>query len=106
LLVEAARQKTRIRVWCDLDLGGIRIARLIHEITSGTAEPVLMAPAIVQESKLSCPLSAESIASLRRDLEQRLDAILADTLKAILDKRQWVEQEMLLEKLSLILPSD
>ncbi len=105
LLGEAARQKARIRVWCDLDLGGIRIARLIHEITSGAAEPVLMAPATVQESKLSCSLSAEGIASLRRDLEQRPDAILADTLRAILGKSQWVEQETLLDKLSLILPT-
>jgi hypothetical protein len=106
LLGEAARQKARIRVWCDLDLGGIRIARLIHAITSGAAEPVLMDPAIVQESKLSCPLSAESMASLRRDLEQRPDAILANTLRAILYKSQWVEQETLLDKLSLILPSN
>jgi hypothetical protein len=60
LLGEAARQKARIRVWCDLDLGGIRIARLIHEITSSAAEPVLMTPAIVQESKLSCPLGTLS----------------------------------------------
>lgn len=103
LLDEAARQKARIRVWCDLDLGGIRIARLIHEITSGAAEPVLMDAATVEESKLSCSLSAEGIASLHRDLEQHPDAILADTLRAILSKRQWVEQETLLDKLSSIL---
>ena len=40
LLEQAAQQKVRIRVWCDLDLGGVRIARVIHQITSGMAEPV------------------------------------------------------------------
>lgn len=103
LLDEAARLKARIRVWCDLDLGGVRIARLIHEITSGAAEPVLMSPAIMQESKISCPLSAEGMGSLRRDLEQHPNAILADTVRAILSKGEWIEQETLLDKLPLIL---
>jgi hypothetical protein len=106
LLTEAARQRARIRVWCDLDLSGVRIARLMHDITSGAAEPVLMGPEIVQESKLNCPLSTESTASVRRDLEQRPDAILAETLRAILNKHQWVEQETLLERLPSILSSN
>jgi hypothetical protein len=106
LLGEATRQRARIRVWCDLDLSGVRIARLMHEITSGAAEPVLMGPEIVQESKVACPLSAENTATLRRDMEQHPHAILADTLRAILDRREWVEQETLLEKLPSILPPD
>lgn len=105
LLIESARQRARIRVWCDLDLSGVRIARLIHEITSGSAEPVLMGPEIVQESKLGCTLSTENSASVLRDLERRPDAILADTLRAILNKHQWVEQETLLDKLPSLFPA-
>jgi hypothetical protein len=103
LLEQAARQKAQIRVWCDLDLGGIRIVRLIHGITSGTATPVLMSPAIVQESTVSNPLSAENTASIRRDLEQHPNAILAGTLRAILGREAWVEQETLLSKLPCVL---
>jgi hypothetical protein len=104
LLVEAAQQHSRIRVWCDLDLSGVRIARLMRDITAGVAEPVLMGPEIVQEAELTCPLSAESGLGIRRDLELLPNAVLADTLRAILNKRQWVEQETLLDKLPVILP--
>jgi hypothetical protein len=103
LLAEAARQRARIRVWCDLDLSGVRIARLMQDVTSGVAEPVLMGPEIVQEAELNCPLSTESCMSIRRDLEQLPNAVLADTLRAILNKQQWVEQETLLDKLPIIL---
>ncbi len=103
LLEEAARGRARIRVWCDLDLGGIRIARLIHDITSGTAEPVLMSPVTVQESKVSCRLSAENMARIRHDLEQHPDGILADTLRAILNREEWIEQETLLSKMKFVL---
>jgi len=97
LLEDAARQKAAIRVWCDLDLGGIRIARLIHEITGGTAEPVLMNAATLERSAIASPLSAENAARIQRDVEQHPNGFLSDTLRAILAKRVWVEQEALLQ---------
>lgn len=96
LLEEAARRNAPIHVWCDLDLGGIRIARLIHELTGGVARPVLMDPATLDESPTACSLTSETIRRIQRDLEQRPHAILADTLRAILTKKGWVEQEALL----------
>lgn len=106
LLEQAAKQKVRIRVWCDLDLGGVRIARMIHQITSGVAEPVLMSPAVLHEARHSCPLTPFSAASIHRDLEQHPDAILADTLHALLSRNAWVEQETLLGKTELLLRND
>src|SRR5262249_1927889 len=96
LLEEAARQKATVRVWCDLDLGGIRIARLIHEITGGISTPVLMNPATLDLSPIRCPLLPENVTRVRRDLEQHPDALLADALRAILAKKVWIEQEALL----------
>ena len=72
LLEEAAHRKVPMRVWCDLDLRGIRIARLIHEITGGIATlaakgrdqaaQVVQSPA--RGSKLrSSSVNAESAAS-------------------------------------------
>lgn len=106
LLAEAARERATIRVWCDLDLSGVRIARVMHDITSGLAEPVLMGPEIVHGAEVNCPLSADSDANIRRDLERLPEAVLADTLRAILNKHKWVEQETLLDKLPLILSCD
>lgn len=105
VLAEAAQQQAPIRVWCDLDLGGVRIARLIEGITAGRATPVLMNPETVHESSICCPLSMENMAHIRRDLEQHPNAILADTLQAILNKRAWVEQESLLHKVRAIFAS-
>lgn len=96
LLEEASRQRRRLRVWCDVDLGGIRIARMIHEITSGIAEPILMDPEILDGSESRSSLTAENVARIRRDLEQRPAELLSDTLRAIVAKKAWVEQEALL----------
>jgi len=95
-LEQAANQKLPIHVWCDLDLAGIRIARLIHDITGGIATPILMDPEMLDEWATTCPLSPENMARIRRDLEHHPGTLLANSLRAILDKRAWQEQEALL----------
>src|SRR5438128_512581 len=68
ILEEAARQRARINVWCDIDLGGVRIARLIHRATSGLAQPVLMDPDTIGLASVGCPLTSETKRTICRDL--------------------------------------
>ena len=99
ILAEAARQCIRIQVWCDLDLGGVRIARSIHRITSGRAEPVLMNADTVRLASVGCPLNLEARRTIARDLVLHPDDILGDTLHALLERGEWIEQETLLEEM-------
>jgi hypothetical protein len=99
ILEQAARQRARIRVWCDLDLGGVRIARSIHRITSGMAEPVLMNADTVRLASVGCPLSSQAKRMMGRDLALHPDDILVDTLRSLLQRGEWIEQETLLQEL-------
>lgn len=92
----ASAASAKIRVWCDLDLGGVRIARLIREQTNGTACPALMSSELAASAPISQPLSADQVARIKRDLEASPNAFLSDTLRAILERSAWVEQETLL----------
>lgn len=96
MLTEAAARSSRVRVWCDIDLGGVTIARQIHRITSGAAEPVLMEPSIVQAARIGCPLSESTRAEIMRDIRKHPSAILSETLHAVLQRSAWIEQETLL----------
>lgn len=93
----AAAMSARIRVWCDLDLGGVRIARLIHEHTKGLAQPALMSPELVTSALVFQPLSSDQTSRIKRDLETRPTALLGNTLRALLERSAWVEQEALLD---------
>jgi hypothetical protein len=93
----AVDKAARIRVWCDLDLGGIRIARLIHARTKDIAQPALMSPELVASALAAQPLSDDQKARIRKDLEAHPTALLADTLRALLERSAWVEQEGLLD---------
>lgn len=97
LLRIAAAAKARVRIWCDLDLGGVQIARLINAEVGGTASPVLMDPEIVAAANVVQPLSPEQRARIKRDLELRPSEILSDSLRALLDRASWIEQESLLD---------
>jgi hypothetical protein len=99
ILEQAARQCARIRTWCDLDLGGVRIARSVHRITSGIAEPVLMDADAVRRASVGCPLSSEGKRIMDRDLMLHPDEILVDTLRSLLQRGEWIEQETLLQEL-------
>lgn len=98
LAERAAAAGAPVRVWADLDLDGVRIARLVLSWAPG--HPWKMSPDDLAAAE-GLPLSKEAMAAIRRDLADRPDAPLADTLRAILAAGRWVEQEALLAPLEL-----
>ena len=96
-LVEAAAGRgARIRVWADLDLDGVRIARLVHAWSAGTARFHGMTPDDLRGARRSLPLTERAVAAIRADLERQPDAPLAELLRALLETGRWVEQEAFL----------
>ncbi|HEY4589857.1 MAG TPA: DUF2399 domain-containing protein, partial [Thermoanaerobaculia bacterium] len=96
-LVElAGRAGAPLRVWADLDLDGVRIARLIASWATAEASFHRMSPEDLRNAPRHHELTARSLAAIRRDLEERPGAPLADTLRAMLDAGWWVEQEAFL----------
>jgi hypothetical protein len=92
----AKRKRATVRVWADIDLDGVRIARLIGSWSPerfGTfrmsAEDVMKAPSVQS-------LSLRSLAAIQAELKERPSAILADTLRILADRNSWVEQEVFL----------
>jgi hypothetical protein len=95
-LVEAAvADDADVRVWADLDLDGIRIARLVRR-WAPSAEPFRMSPADFAAAPVRQALTKRAEAAGRADLERNPDAMLSDTLGTILEAGEWVEQEVLL----------
>jgi hypothetical protein len=85
-----------VRIWADLDLDGVRIARLIHGWAPGHVQAWRMSGDDVHRSSVRRPLEARARAAIRADLAARPDAFLADTLRALLESDSWVEQETFL----------
>jgi len=79
-----------------MDLGGVRIARLLCDAASGMATPVLMGPALLSMKPRRRRLTPEQRAEIERDLRRGPGVLLADTLRALLHEGFWVEQEALL----------
>lgn len=94
LVERAAAAGVPVRVWADLDLDGIRIARLIDSWVP--VQPWRMSPEDLATAPETLPISARAQAALRKDLEERPDALLAETLRAILEAGRWAEQEVFL----------
>ena len=84
-----------IQALADLDLHGVRIARLVQR-WAPSATPWHMAPEDLRRAAVSKSLSQSEAAAIRRDLESRPDEVLSVTLRAFLDERATVEQEALL----------
>ncbi len=96
-LVElAGRAGAPLRIWADLDLDGVRIARLIASGSASEAAFHRMSPEDLEAAPRHHELTARSLAAIRRDLEERPCAPLADTLQAMLDLGWCVEQEAFL----------
>jgi hypothetical protein len=96
-LVElAAAAGEPLRIWADLDLDGVRIARLIASWSVAGAEFHRMSPRDLAATPQRQPLTARSLAAIRRDLAERPAAPLADSLRALLDSGFWAEQEAFL----------
>ena len=97
VLVQAAsRAGTAIRVWADLDLDGVRIVRLVAAWVPGAIQPFGMSPDHVVAAPIRRPLTARAVSAIRADLAARPTALLADTLRALLARACWVEQEAFL----------
>jgi hypothetical protein len=98
----AAAGRGCIRVWCDVDLGGVRIARLIHRAAGGRAVPVLMDGSVVRDARITCPLTRGQREGIVHDLVLHPDALLSETLKVLLERGAWVEQESLIDRLAAL----
>jgi hypothetical protein len=92
----AAARSVPVRVWADLDLDGVRIARLVAAWAPDVCRTALMSPDHVSGAKVSLPLSRRAADAIAADLARFPDALLADTLRAVLDLGRWVEQETFL----------
>lgn len=96
-LVEAAAgAAAAVRVWADLDLDGVAIARLVASWAPERVEPYCMSPADVASARVKRPLSPRAEAAIRADLAERPQALLGETLAVLLDGKCWVEQEVFL----------
>lgn len=97
VLVEAASSRgARLRAWADMDLDGVRIARLVMAWAKGACEPAFMSREDLVAARASKRLTPQATAAIERDLARRPDAPLADTLRTLLETGRWVEQEALL----------
>ena len=96
-LVRAAVEgSARIRVWEDIDLDGVRIARLVCRWASGRARPWRMSPADLKTARTTLSLSDRAARAIASDIESHPGALLRETLQAILEQGSWAEQEALL----------
>jgi hypothetical protein len=96
VVVEAATRRAPVRVWADLDLDGVRIARLVSSWAPEDCGPLLMSPQDLRSAPASRPLSTRAAAAIASDLNAQPDALLSGTLRSILEMSRWVEQEALL----------
>lgn len=95
-LVEAASRRARVRAWADLDLDGVRIARIV----AGWARDCgfhRMEPENAS-AFTGLPLALRARVAVARDLAMHPGEPLAETLRAILTAGRWVEQEEMLGK--------
>ncbi len=91
LALAAARAGASVRVWADLDLDGIRIARLVA--SWAPAAFFRMSPDDVVAARVGRRLTAGQAQRIEADLASQPGAPLVDTLRAILHRGEWIEQE-------------
>lgn len=96
IVTAAAREGVKVRVWCDLDLDGVRIVRLIASWVPAKVEPFCMSPEDLAFVPRGQPLSPRAVAAMKANLSGEPHALLAETLHEILRRREWVEQEAFL----------
>jgi hypothetical protein len=80
----------------------VRIARLIHRAAGGRAVPVLMDGSVVRDARITCPLTRGQREGIVHDLVLHPDALLSETLKVLLERGAWVEQESLIDRLAAL----
>ena len=96
LIERAAGLGGRIRIWADLDLDGIRIARLVRSWAPAAIETFRMSPEDVVAAPRRIRLTDRARRAILTELDGRPGMFLADTLRALLASDSWVEQECFL----------
>lgn len=90
----AARLDLPVRVWADLDLDGVRIARIVGSWAGPHWLPWRMSPEDAHTAAVRRPLTDRGREAIQADLRALPDAPLADTLRALLEIDGTVEQEV------------
>jgi hypothetical protein len=83
-----------VRVWADLDLDGVRIARLIRSWAGEQWQPWRMSADDIRAAKVRRPLSSKAREAIEKDLRLLPNAPLAETLQTLLEVDATVEQEV------------
>jgi hypothetical protein len=97
LIENASRRGARMRIWADIDLDGVRIARLVQSWASNSnVEAFRMSPEDLAAAPQRLDLSERSRSAISADLSNSPHGFLADTLRALLKAGSWVEQECFL----------
>lgn len=92
-VVEAAvRADSPVNIWCDLDLDGVRIARLIASWWPATRF-FRMTPDALADAPRTLPLTARARRAIQRELAASPEDDLTDTLRALQNGGVWAEQE-------------
>lgn len=95
-VIEAARRAgAHVTVWCDLDLDGVRIARLVAG-WAGDARFHRMGASDLLAATQALPLTARARRALDGELASGREDELTPLLRAIAERGAWVEQEALL----------
>ena len=95
-IVEAAvRAGAPVTAWCDLDLDGVRIARLIAATAPGTAF-FRMGPADLIGAPRRLRIGERAVRVLERELRIGAADALTPTLDAMREIGEWAEQECFL----------
>ena len=95
-VVEAAvRAGAFVHAWCDLDLDGIRIARIIARWAPGCGF-YRMSAAELEASTQGQPLTDRASRAIDRELQMGVPDDLSATLRAAVVVGWWVEQETML----------
>lgn len=96
VVVQAQKSAAPVKVWADIDLDGIRIARLIASWAPEQFGTFRMSPEDLMKAPSTRPLLIRSLNAIRADLREHPTAPLAETLKMLADRSVWVEQEVFL----------
>jgi hypothetical protein len=98
IIRRAAQSDVPVRIWCDLDLGGVRIARIVaHEAPN--ARTMLMDPETIRTATVTQRIEPELLTAMRRDLTLHPEDLLSESLRSLLETGAWIEQETLIDRL-------
>lgn len=93
LVEEAIYRSAPVRAWTDLDLDGVRIVRQLSMWCGGALEPCAMSSDVIQAAAARRTLDARAASRIRADLESQPEALLSESLRALLAAGSWIEQE-------------